>query len=96
MAVAEILPTDGVPVEDQPQRAVMLNSQRQFLDSAQVLEEGLRRSPGSWQFYYQLGVAHFGLGQYAEAESEYLKVLALNSSPPAEFRVKLADVYLKE
>ncbi len=74
----------------------MLNSQRQFLDSAQVLEEGLRRSPGSWQFYYQLGVAHFGLGQYAEAESEYLKVLALNSSPPAEFRVKLADVYLKE
>ena len=41
-------------------------------------------------------MAHFGLGQYSEAESEYLKVLALNSSPPAEFRVKLADVYLKE
>jgi tetratricopeptide (TPR) repeat protein len=74
----------------------MFNGQKRFEDSAQVLQEGLRRSPGSWQFYYQLGVAHFGLGQYSKAESEYQKVLMLNASPPPDFRVKLADVYLKE
>lgn len=74
----------------------MFNSQKRYADSETVLREGLRRSPNSWQFYYQLGVAHFGLGQYSEAESEYQKVLALNPSPPPEFHVKLADLYLKQ
>jgi len=74
----------------------MLNSEKRYADSEQVLQEGVRRSPGSWQFYYQLGVAHFGLGQYAKAQSEYERVPALNPSPPAEFHVKMADLYLKE
>jgi len=74
----------------------MLNSQKRFADSERILQEGLRRSPASWPFYYQLGVAHFGLGEYPRAESEYQKVLELNPSPPPEFRVKLADLYLKE
>jgi tetratricopeptide (TPR) repeat protein len=74
----------------------MLNSQKRFADSEPILQEGMRRSPGSWQFYYQLGVAHFGLGQYSKAQSEYQKVLELNPIPPPEFRVKLADLELKE
>jgi tetratricopeptide (TPR) repeat protein len=74
----------------------MLNSQKRFADSEPVLQEGVRRSPGSWQFYYQLGVAHFGLGQYSKAQTEYQRVLELNPTPPPEFRVKLADLYLKE
>ncbi|HLY62297.1 MAG TPA: tetratricopeptide repeat protein [Terriglobia bacterium] len=74
----------------------MLNSQKRFADSERVLEEGVRRSPGSWQFYYQLGVANFGLSQITKAESQYQKVLELNPSPPAEFHVKLCDVYLRE
>jgi len=74
----------------------MLNGQKRFSDSAQVLEEGVRRSPSSWQFYYQLGVAYYGLAQFVKAESEYQRVMELNPSPPSEFHVKLADVYLRE
>jgi tetratricopeptide (TPR) repeat protein len=74
----------------------MLNGQKRFSDSAQVLEEGVRRSPSSWQFYYQLGVAYYGLAQFVKAEREYQKVMELNPSPPPEFHVKLADVYLRE
>jgi len=74
----------------------MLNSEKRYADSEQVLQEGMRRSPGSWQFYYQLGVAHFGLGQYAKAQSEFERVPGLNPSPPAELHVKMADCYLKE
>jgi tetratricopeptide (TPR) repeat protein len=74
----------------------MLNSQKRFADSERVLEEGVRRSPGSWQFYYQLGVAYYGLSQIPKAESQYQKVLGLNPTPPPEFHVKLCDVYLRE
>ncbi|MGD0695639.1 MAG: tetratricopeptide repeat protein [Terriglobia bacterium] len=74
----------------------MLNGQKRFSDSAQVLEEGVRRSPSSWQFYYQLGVAYYGLAQFVKAEREYQRVMELNPSPPPEFHVKLADVYLRE
>jgi tetratricopeptide (TPR) repeat protein len=74
----------------------MLNIQKRFADSEPILQEGVRRSPGSWQFYYQLGVAYYGLGQYSKAQTEYQRVLELNPTPPPDFRVKLADVYLKE
>jgi len=74
----------------------MLNSQKRFSDAAPVLEEGVRRSPASWQFYYQLGVAYYGLNQYNKAADEYNKVNELSPSPPTELHVKLADVYLRE
>lgn len=74
----------------------MLNSQERFADSERILQEGVRRSPGSWQFYYQLGVAYYGLGQYSKAQTEYQRVLELNPTPAPDFRVKLADLYLKE
>ena len=74
----------------------LLNAEKKFAESANVLQEGLRRSPGAWQFYYQLAIAQFGLKQYSEAEQQFLKVQSLNSNAPADLRVKLADVYLKE
>ena len=74
----------------------LLNAEKKFAESADLLQDGLRRSPGAWQFYYQLAIAHYGLKQYSQAEEEYLKVQSINTNPPAEFHVKLADVYLKE
>ena len=74
----------------------LLNVDKKFVESEKILAEGLRLSPGSWQFYYQLGIAHFGLGQYDKAEQDYQKVMSFNSSPPPEYHVKLADVYLAQ
>lgn len=74
----------------------MLNSQKRFADGERILQEGVRRAPASWQFYYQLGVAYSGLGKYSQAQTEYQKVLELNPIPPPDLRVKLADLYLKE
>lgn len=74
----------------------LLNIQKRFAEGEKVLTEGLRLAPGSWQFYYQLGIANFGLGQYAGAREEYQKVLSLNPTPPPDYHVKVADVYLAE
>lgn len=74
----------------------LLSAEKKFAESVDVLQDGLRRSPGAWQFYFQLAIAHSGLKQYRQAEEDYLKVQSLNSNPPADLHVKLADVYLKE
>ena len=76
--------------------ADVYNAERKFAESAQVAHEGLRRSPNAWQLHYQLAVAQFGLGQLAPAEDGFQKVLSLNPQPPAQFHVKLADLYLKK
>jgi tetratricopeptide (TPR) repeat protein len=74
----------------------LLNGEKRYNESRPVLEEGVRRSPGAWQFHYQLGVASYGLGRNQQAEEQYRKVLALSSPPPSEVHVKLADVYIHE
>ena len=74
----------------------LLNMQKRFAESAKTLSEGVRLAPGSWQFYYQLGIADFGVGQYPKAAEEYNKVLSLNPSPPPDYYVKVADVDLAE
>ncbi len=74
----------------------ILNAQKRFTESETFLEQGLRHSASAWQFYYQLGVADFGLAQYVKAERDFLKVQSLNPAPPPELHVKLADVYLKQ
>jgi Flp pilus assembly protein TadD len=73
----------------------LLNLQQRFAEAEKVLLQGVRMAPGAWQFYYQLGIAHFGLGQYDKAEEAYLKVQSLNPDPPPEWYVKVADLYLK-
>jgi tetratricopeptide (TPR) repeat protein len=74
----------------------LLNLEKSFDESEKILTEGLRLSPGSWQFYYQLGVAHFGLRQYNQADLDYHKVLSFNPTPPPEYHVKVADLYLAQ
>ena len=74
----------------------LLNAEKRFGEALPVLEQGARLSPAAWQFYFELGVAQYGLKHYSAAEVEYLKAQSLNPNPPAELHVKLADVYLRE
>ena len=74
----------------------LLNLEKRYKESEPVLQEGLRRLPGYWKFYYQLGIAEYGLRDWARSEQDYLKVGSLNPTPPADLHVKLADVYSKE
>lgn len=83
-------------VEVYMQLGMILNTEKKFSEGEAALQEGIRRDPAQWQFYYQLATAHYGQKDFSKAEQDYQRVLSLNSSPPPEFRVKLADVYLKE
>ncbi len=85
---------DGAFLEPYIQLAILLNAQQRYKDSETVLADGLRRSPGEWQIYYQLGFVHDNLGNYERAEAEYVKAQALHSAVPPEFHLRLADVYL--
>jgi len=73
-----------------------LNGQKRFAESVPVLEAGERRSPSSWALCYELGIAYFGIEEYAKAESEYQKVSEFSPSPPPDLPLRLADVHIKE
>jgi tetratricopeptide (TPR) repeat protein len=73
----------------------LLNSQKRFTESEEVLKQGLRLSPEAWQLYDQLATAHYNEGQYGKAEEEWLRVLSIDPSAPAEVHAKLAAVYLQ-
>jgi tetratricopeptide (TPR) repeat protein len=73
----------------------LLNAEKKFKESERVLSEGIRHSPNTWQFHYQLAASYSGREQYGKAEEAYLKVQSLDPTPPPELHVKLADVYLK-
>lgn len=83
-------------IEAYLQLGMILNTEKKFTEGEAALQEGIRRDPAQWQFYYQLATAHYGQRDFSKAEQDYQRVLSLNPSPPPEFRVKLADVYLKE
>ena len=69
---------------------------QRYQDSVDALQQGVRRSPASWQLYYQLGSCQYALRQYPNAEQSYLRAQSLSADVPAEIHVKLADVYLKQ
>jgi tetratricopeptide (TPR) repeat protein len=73
----------------------VLNNQKKFVESEEILKQGLRLSPDAWPLYDQLATAHYNEGQYAKAQEEWLRVLAINPSPPAELHAKLAAVCLQ-
>jgi len=73
----------------------VLNNQKKFVESEEVLKQGLRLSPEAWPLYDQLATAHYNEGQYAKAQEEWLRVLALDPAPPAELHAKLAAVYVQ-
>jgi tetratricopeptide (TPR) repeat protein len=66
--------------------------------AAPHLDSGQRQNLSKYQFATDnhLGIANFGLGDYAKAGQEYQKVLSLNPTPPPDYHVKVADVYLAE
>lgn len=74
----------------------LLNAGDRFDESAPVLQQGIRQAPASWQFYYEAGVAQYGLKRYDLAEQQFGRVKSLVPEPPAELHVKLAEVYLRE
>jgi Tfp pilus assembly protein PilF len=74
----------------------LYNIETRYKESEPLLQEGLRRNPGLSKFHYQLGVAYFGMSDYAKAQEEYLRSEALEPPAPADVHVKLADVYFKE
>jgi tetratricopeptide (TPR) repeat protein len=74
----------------------LYHDEKRYQESVAALREGLRRAPGEWQFYYQLGSSEYELREYAKAEQAYLRAESLSSKVPAEIHVKLADVYLKQ
>ena len=73
----------------------VLNSQKKFAESEEVLKEGLRLSPDAWPLYDQIATAHYNMGQFAKAQDEWLRVVALNPAPPADLHAKLAAVYMR-
>jgi len=74
----------------------LLNEQQRFTESRRVLAEGVRRAPSSWDFYFQLAQADFGLKDYPNAEQEYRKAQSFGLAVPAAIHERLAAVYLKE
>ena len=74
----------------------LLNAEKRFGEAEPILDQGVRQSPASWQFYYQIGVAEYGLKHYETAEQQFTKAASLTPDPPGDLKVKLADVYLKE
>jgi len=95
-ALRKSLSCDAGYVDAAVELGQLLNAEKRFGEAVPVLEQGARLSPAAWQFYFELGVAQYGLKHYSAAEVEYLKAQSLNPNPPAELGVKLADVYLKE
>ena len=74
----------------------LLNMQKRFGESEKTLSEAVHFDPSSWELYYQLGIADFGLGKYARAAEEYEEVLSFNPAPPSYYYVRAADAYLAQ
>jgi tetratricopeptide (TPR) repeat protein len=74
----------------------LFNSEKRYDESSELLQPAIERSPDTWQLRYQIGVAHYGLKQYEEAEKDFLGARSLNRTSPPILHIKLADVYLKK
>jgi len=74
----------------------LLNEAQRFAEGRHVLAEGVRRAPSSWDFYFQLGQADFGLEDYPNAEQDYRQAQSFGTAVPTVIYQRLAAVYLKE
>ncbi|MFZ0961425.1 MAG: tetratricopeptide repeat protein [Terriglobia bacterium] len=74
----------------------LLNMQKRFGESEKTLSEAVRLAPSSWELYYQLGIAEFGLGKYAKAAEAFEEVLSFNPAPPSSCYARAADAYLAQ
>jgi len=53
--------------------AQLLNAKGQYAQSVKILREGMKHSPDAWQFHFQLGIANYGMENYADAEKSCVK-----------------------
>jgi len=74
----------------------LLNMQKRFEEAEKTLREAIRLAPSSWELYYQLGIADFGLGEFAKATEEFEEVLTFNPAPPSYYYARAADAYLAQ
>jgi tetratricopeptide (TPR) repeat protein len=83
-------------LEAHVQLGILLNFQERFAECAADLEKVIGHFPESWELSYQLAAADYGLGQYPQAQQEYLRAESLSSEAPAEIHVRLADIYTQQ
>lgn len=95
-ALRKAIECDPAFLDATSQLGQLLNSERRYQESEALLRGAIERSPNTWQLYFHLGIAQYGLEEYSKAQEAYLKVRTLNPSHPSELFVKLADVYVKE
>ena len=86
---------DGTYLDAFYQLAQLYMTERKPAESEAVLHEALRLSPNAWLFHYQLGNAQFVLGEYQQAMQDFLTAQSSHPDMPAEFHIKLANIYLK-
>jgi len=86
---------DGSYLEAFHQLARLYMKENKPADSQAILLEGLRLSPNSWIFHYQLATARFALGKYPQAVQGFQTAQSLHPDMPVEFHAKLANAYLK-
>ena len=86
---------DGTYSDAFYQLAQLYMTERRPAESEAILRQALRLSPSAWLFHYQLGNAQFVLGEYQQASQDFLIAQSLHPEMPAEFHIKLANIYLR-
>jgi len=76
--------------------AYLLNAEKRYHESVDVLNQALGRAPASWELHHELAVAQAGLGNYLAAEKEYREILSLTKDPPPRIHAELANVFLEQ
>jgi tetratricopeptide (TPR) repeat protein len=92
-AFRSALKCDAGFLEAYQRLAILLKGQNKYAECEAILDEGVRRFPAEWGLHYQLGNAKAGLGDYPDAEQEFLKAQTLNTEPPPEIHLRLAEFY---
>ena len=76
--------------------AQLYKDEMKYPQAEAVLQLGIQRSPGTWQFYDRLGMLHYTMKEYKKSETDFLRLLAINSAAPPDVDAHLANAYLKE
>jgi tetratricopeptide (TPR) repeat protein len=92
-ALRKAIECDAAFLEAHTQLGILLNHMKRFEDSRTALTSSVERFPASWQLHYQLAAAEYGVGDYEEAEQQYLKAKSIGKDVSPEICVRLADVY---
>ncbi len=76
--------------------AQLYKDEMRYSEAESVLQLGIQRSPGTWQFYDRLGLLHYAMKEYKKSEDDFLQALTINPAAPPDVVAHLANAYLKE